>query len=166
MRCRLDTPYSDTRAGSLSWHLGAPPRPALAALTLEVWEVKIEFRLLGSSHQVVATLGASSCSETVACDAGGAGLPPVTDRALPGLVYRFSSLVEQLPAERLSRRAESILESVGDDTSGLVGVFPGSPHALTAVRAEPRPGGVAWWTWHVYPQSGEVVVTASEVRRR
>ncbi|HWT91917.1 MAG TPA: DUF2617 family protein, partial [Solirubrobacteraceae bacterium] len=50
------------------------------------------------------------------------------------------------------------------DTRALCGVFPGSPDAVTAIGcAEADGGGVAWWTAHVYPGTGEVVTTESLV---
>ncbi len=55
---------------------------------------------------------------------------------------------------------------VAADPRGLVGVFGADPGALTALRAAPLGAGegVAWETWHAYPQSGELVRTRSEVR--
>ncbi|MGH9040327.1 MAG: DUF2617 family protein [Acidimicrobiia bacterium] len=166
MRCRLDTAYTDARAAALAWDLGGPLRLALATMTVPVPGGVVELRVLGGSHQVAVTLGGTSCSETVACGGTPPGLPAVSERALPGLRYRFRSRVERLAPDVLARRAEVVLHRIGDDRRGLVGMFPGSPHALTALLVRAPAGGVAWRTWHLYPQAGEVVVTTSQVQRR
>lgn len=166
MRCRLDTAYADARADALAWDLGGPLRLALATMTVPVPGGVVELRVLGGSHQVAVTLGGTSCSETVACDGTRSGLPAVSERALPGLRYRFQSRVERLPPDLLARRADVVLRRIGDDRCGLVGVFPGSPHALTALLVRALAGRVTWRTWHLYPQAGEVVVTTSLVERR
>ncbi|MCW2613136.1 MAG: hypothetical protein JWN08_130, partial [Frankiales bacterium] len=49
------------------------------------------------------------------------------------------------------------------DPSALVGVFPGSPDALTVLTGREVRGGWAWASWHVYPGAGEVVRTRSRL---
>ncbi len=40
-----------------------------------------------------------------------------------------------------------------------------APGATTGLRARPSTDGVAWDTWHLYPERGEVVRTRSSVVR-
>ena len=49
------------------------------------------------------------------------------------------------------------------DAGSLVGVFPGSPDALTVLTGRAVRGGWAWASWHVYPGAGEVVRTRSSL---
>jgi hypothetical protein len=139
---RLDTPYTDTTAGDLSFALGLPELPALHVLRLP----GLELRLLGASHQVVWTrVDGERLVETVACLPGrDPHLPPSVD----GAAYRFESTVERLGTAPSWRELAA-------DPRALVGVFPGDPDAVTALRAEDR----GWRTWHAYPQSGELVTT-------
>lgn len=139
---RLDTPYADTTAGDLSFALGLPELPALHTLRLP----GLELRLLGASHQVVwTTVDGERLVETVACLPGrDPHLPPAMDG--PG--YAFTSRVEPLAHAPLWR-------DLAADPRALVGLFPGDPDAVTALRAEER----GWRTWHAYPQTGELVTT-------
>ena len=59
-------------------------------------------------------------------------------------------------ARDLRRRASG----AGD---ALVGVFPGSPHALTVLTGREVVRGWSWSSWHVYPEAGEVVRTRSRL---
>ncbi|MDQ7903828.1 DUF2617 family protein [Phytohabitans sp. ZYX-F-186] len=149
MLVRLDTPYADTTAGDLSFALGLPELPALHVLRLP----GLELRLLGASHQVLwTTVDGERSVETVACLPGrDPHLPSAMDS--PG--YRFESTVGQLPAEPLWRELAA-------DPRALVGVFPGDPNAVTALRAQER----GWCTWHAYPQTGELVTTRTWLGER
>lgn len=138
---RLDTPYADTTAGDLSFALGLPELPALHVLRLP----GLELRLLGASHQVVWTAAdGERCVETVACLPGH---DPHLPSTMDGAGYRFESTVERL--------GPPIWDELAADPRALVGVFPGDPNAVTALRAEGR----GWRTWHAYPQTGELVTT-------
>lgn len=141
MLVSLDIPYADSTAGDLSFALGLPLLPALHVHRLSE---DLELRLLGASHQVVA----GGLVETVACLPGRpAHLPPSVDD--PG--YRFTATVT-----RLDRAVTAALwRDLAGDPRALVGVFPGDPDAVTALRADDR----GWQTWHAYPQTGELVVT-------
>jgi hypothetical protein len=144
---RLDTPYADTTAGDLSFALGLPELPALHVLRIPgPGQALIELRLLGASHQVVwTTVDGERCVETVACVPGqDPHLPSTMDRH----GYAFASTVESLDRAPLWRELAA-------DPHALVGVFPGDPNAVTALRAEER----GWRTWHAYPQTGELVTT-------
>ncbi|HYH47921.1 MAG TPA: DUF2617 family protein [Acidimicrobiia bacterium] len=173
METRLRVPYRDTTADALVWRLGEPRRPALAALELEVAGGRLELRLLGSSHQVVFTApnpggGTAVVSEIVACGSGAPGLPPTAERSVDGWTYEFRATTRCLPADRFGPRIDGLVARLTDLPTAIVGRFPGSPHAVTALLADPRPGGTAirWRTWHAYPQDQRLVSTATTVRPR
>jgi len=167
VRVDLTVPYADVRAADLTLELGLAPVPALQALRIPVGPASLELRLLGHSHQARAELPGAAFSETVRCGTGAAGgLPARTADAAGSWTYAFTAAVDPLDPRALAVLAAR----VGADPHGLVGVFGGDPRALTALLAVPldRAGGsldgVAWETWHAYPQSGELVPTRTEVR--
>lgn len=196
MEAQLRVPYRDTAAHDLVWRLGEPRRPALAALELEVAGGRLELRLLGSSHQVIFTPDEAVISEVVACDwaprVGDAGLerlsvgaepridpepgcpggtlslPPTAERAVHGWAYRFRSRSRHFPPHRFGHWVDLLAASLAERPDAIVGRFPGSPQAVTALLAGPDPGrtGVRWRTWHAYPQDGRLVSTATTVRPR
>ena len=160
----LDVPYLDTSADALVWQLDAPLQPALAARRVEGAGAALDLRLLGASHQVVlrSPTGRAVCSELVACRPGVPGHLPATvvdERA--GVRYGFRSSVESLAPEELAARAGDLLARLATRDDALVGAFPGSPHAVTAIEATAD----GWRTWHVYPQAGQVVTTETVVGR-
>lgn len=162
MLAQVAVPYVDTSAAALGLWLDLPRQPALESLTLEVGGLALELRVLGASHQVVA----GGLTETVACLPGldGAELPAARVRVAGGLRHAFSSRVEHLDAPALHARAAELRSRCAADERALCGVFPGSPDAVTAIGCGPAAGGgVAWWTAHVYPGTGEVVTTESLV---
>lgn len=182
----IPTGFRDSRADDLSLRLNLGPLPALSTLTVPVGGATLELRLLGHSHQVTARLaspgaeGEVTLSEVVACVTGGEHLPPTAERELPTARYRFESWVVTCDAPSLARRAERLLNEFSDDPAALVGLFPGFPHALTVVAAgeegqrgrppsageEDPPGKLAWSSWHLYPQTREIVSTRSLVEPR
>jgi hypothetical protein len=168
VQAQLEVPYRDTAADDLVWRLGDPLRPALATLELEVAGSRLELRLLGSSHQVVFTAPDAVVSEVVACGAGVPGLPATAERALGSWDYHFRSFAHRLPPDRFGSRVDRLVARLADHPEAIVGRFPGSPHAVTALLAGPDPNGtgVRWRTWHAYPQDGRLVVTRTAVRPR
>ena len=174
MQAELRVPYRDTTADALVWRLGEARRPALASLELDVAGGRLELRLLGSSHQVVFSASGGPpgavplVSEIVACDLGAPGLPPTAVRTLDGWDYRFRSSAHRLTAGVFGPRVERLVARLADHPTAIVGRFPGSPHAVTALLAGAGPGGagVRWRTWHAYPQDGRLVTTATTVRPR
>lgn len=177
MQTRLQVPYRDTAADDLVWRIGDPRHPALATLELDVpGGGRLELRLLGSSHQVVFTAPGAVISEVVACGTGAPGLPPAADRAVNGWDYRFRSSIHRLPPARFGDRVDRLVARLTDHPSAIVGRFPGSPHAITALLADGVPGagadpgpggaGVRWRTWHAYPQDGRLVATTTTLRPR
>ncbi|WP_033343457.1 DUF2617 family protein [Catenuloplanes japonicus] len=152
----LTLPYADTTASDLSFALGLPAAPALHVL--EIPELGLQLRLLGASHQVMM----GDLSETVAC-------LPGRRPDLPGAVaddrYRFAAEVHTLSAAEMSAEVSRLRAELSGHPHGLVGQFPGSPDAITALLAY-RDGAdaVGWRTWHAYPQTGELVETSTSVR--
>ena len=175
MQTRLLVPYRDTAADDLVWRLGDPRHPALACLELDMGGGgRLELRLLGNSHQVVFTATGAVVSEVVACGTGAPGLPPAADRAVDGWEYRFRSFTYRLSPARFGDRVDRLVARLADHPSAIVGRFPGSPHAVTAVLADGIPdagvapgcAGIRWRTWHAYPQNGRLVATATTLRPR
>ena len=167
MEAHLQVPYRDTAADELVWRLGEPRHPALATLELAVAGGRVELRLLGSSHQVLFIAAETVISEMVACGAGTPGLPPAAERAMGGWDYRFQSRVHRLRPGRFVDRVDRLVARLGEHPAAIVGRFPGSPHAVTALLAGPARGGAARWrTWHAYPQDGRLVETSTAVQPR
>ncbi|MCX5267515.1 DUF2617 family protein [Streptomyces sp. NBC_00199] len=164
MLTTLNTSYTDTRAADLAWALGREPLPALATLDLELNGAKLQLRLLGASHQVLLEEEQASCSETVACIPGSSTpLPLGVAKRVGGWEYEFAARVEELSPGQFAGRAQELLALVSEHPHGLVGVFPGSPHAFTALLAQRHEGHVHWRTWHAYPQDGQLVATRTRV---
>jgi hypothetical protein len=159
----LEAPYVDTSAADLSLALGGPVRPALHVLDLALPDgARVHLRLLGASHQVMLAAPGTELTETVACLPGRPpDLPATVHDARTG--YRFTATVrrpDDLHGEIVALRAE-----LADDPYALVGVFPGDPDAVTALRVRPDGSGrtVGWQTWHAYPQTNELVLTETAV---
>ena len=164
MLTTLNTSYTDTRAADLAWTLGREPLPALATLDLELTGSKLQLRLLGASHQVLLEEARGSCSETVACIQGSSmPLPLGVAKRVGDWEYEFAARVEVLSPGQFAARAQELLALVADHPNGLAGVFPGSPHAFTALLAQCHEGQMHWRTWHAYPQDGQLVATRTRV---
>ncbi|MFF2653045.1 DUF2617 family protein [Streptomyces sp. NPDC058045] len=168
MLTTLNTTYTDTRAADLAWALGREPLPALDTLDLELDAGHMQLRLLGASHQVILEEPNGTCSETVACMPGRCSpLPLGVARQIGGREYEFAARVEMLTANQFSTRAQELIALVADHPRGLAGVFPGSPHAFTALLARVQDDGlVQWRTWHAYPQDGQLVTTRTRLAAR
>jgi hypothetical protein len=160
---RLAVPFVDARASALSWWLGDDAPPPLATLVLTGATGTLELRLLGASHHVVASAGSARCPEVVACGPAATGLPVRHDAAVDGARYRFSSATTAYATAPLARVARDLRRRAAGAPDALVGVFPGSPHALTVLTGREVPRGWAWSSWHVYPEAGEVVRTRSRL---
>jgi hypothetical protein len=154
----LRLPFADVRAGDLVLALGEPARPALETLTLRAGGHDVELRLLGCSHQVLVD-GGEELSETVAC------LPGVTGDLPTGTAagrYAFSARVEQHTPAAYAARAMALLRGAAESATTLAGLFPSDgAAAFTLLRLG---DGLSWRTFHGYPQSGEIVVTAGRLR--
>ena len=163
MLSTLAVPFVDARASALSWWLGDDAPPPLAALVLTGATGTLELRLLGASHQVVASAGGARCPEVVACGPAATGLPDQHDGAVDGGRYRFRSATTSYAPAQLARVARDLRRRATGAPDALVGVFPGSPHALTVLRGREVGRGWGWSSWHVYPEAGEVVRTRSRL---
>ena len=168
MLIEVRQPYVDVSAQDLSLTLGAPRADALDVLHVEAGGLRIELRLLGFSHQALV----AGLSETVACVPGVAGSLPQR-RTSGGYVFRAH--VEHHDDGAYAARAAELIARAAGDPCALAGLFADAPGAggaarlpaftALAARALPDDRGIAWTTWHGYPQSGEIVVTASSLER-
>ena len=162
MRARIAAPFADSRAADLSLAHGLDRLPALGTLRVEPG---VELRVLGASHQVVLDVGGRSWCETVAClpDRGGE-LPARTEIRAGDLVARFSARCARLTTAELAERVAALHRRCGNHPRALLGAFPGSPLAVTALLVDDE--GTGWRTWHAYPQAGELVETRTVVAVR
>ena len=163
MLASLAVPFVDARASALSWWLGDDAPRALDVLVLTGTSGRLELRLLGASHHVVASTGGARCPEVVACGRAAVGLPARHDGDVGGGHYRFASTTTTYAPAGLARVARDLRRRAAASTDALVGVFPGSPHALTVLSGRELARGWAWSSWHVYPAAGEVVRTRSSL---
>jgi uncharacterized protein DUF2617 len=168
----LTTAYADTSAAQLRLELGLPPLHALADTAVPLSRGRVDLRLLGSSHQVLLYLPGPDgqltidCSETVACLPGGTGgLPARAECLLPAGHYSFRSSTRRCASEVLAANAAQLVARYGDQVAALVGRYPGNPDAITAMAVTPLPGAITWWSWHLYPQTGELVTTRTRLSR-
>jgi hypothetical protein len=162
----IRAPYRDVRADQLSWAWGLAPRTPLARRAVVLPTCRLDVRLLGASHQVLA-YGTDGllCSETIACETGGHGRLPTTVTC-SGADWRYDLriTVSAESATAFARYCEAITSDATGRSASLIGAFPGVPGAITAVVAEALPDGVAWRSWHCYPQTREIVATHSRFR--
>lgn len=167
MLSQLTVPYVDARASGLSWWLGDDAPEPLTTLVLpgsgRSCAGRLELRLLGASHHVVAAVGDARCPEVVACGTTPRALPARHDSDVGGARYRFSSATRSYAPAGLARLARDLRRRAAGAPDALVGVFPGSPDALTVLTARELRNGWAWRSWHVYPAPGEVVRTRSSL---
>ena len=165
MRALIAAPFVDSRAADLSLVFGLDRLPALGTHRVELPGVSVELRVLGASHQVVLDLDGLEWSETVACLPDRAGALPTREESQAGhLVSRFAARCVRLAPAALAARVRGLRRRCEGHPQALVGTFPGSPLAVTALQVDPAvdtgvPAG--WWSWHAYPQTGELVVTRS-----
>ncbi|MEV4423251.1 DUF2617 family protein [Patulibacter sp. NPDC049589] len=166
MRASIDVPFRDAAAADLGWALesGAPSAPGLAHLDLAAGPFALRLHVLGASHAVELALpGGAVVTETVACGlAAGRALAGAPERLeVHGLSYGFTAHVDVPGTAAVVALADELLAALAEDPHGIVATFPGAPGAATGLRARVEPDGVAWDTWHLYPERGEVVRTRS-----
>ncbi|UGY93929.1 DUF2617 family protein [Streptomyces gobiensis] len=155
----LAAPYLDTSADQLSFALGLPTQEALAVTEVEIAGLTLELRLLGASHQVFA----GPIRETVACLPGVTGqLPSSVAEEIGDWAYQFTARIHQYAPQEFTERATQIRQRTAGRSDALCGVFPGSPDALTALAVQ-QDTGIAWRTWHTYPQTRQIVATHSRL---
>lgn len=164
---RLQVPYADTTARQLRYSLHAAPVPGLARHDHHADGITVSLRLLGASHQVLVTDERADdpvLCETVAC------LPDL-DTRLPASFaedgYVFTARVDTYAAPEFADIVGAVLDRAdAHTTAGLpavAGAFPGDPLAVTAILGEVLDSSITWQTWHTYPQTGEIVITRSEL---
>ncbi|MFW0789282.1 DUF2617 family protein [Gordonia sp. CPCC 205333] len=161
----LAVPYADTRAEQLTLAIGEPALPALAQHEWPFGDIIIDLRLLGASHQVIVSdTDTGTFSETVACLPGRTESLPTEYRDSR---YRFDAEITVVSdaalretVDRLTAHADTAHAA---DAPVLIARFPRDPLAVTALFAQFDGTLVTWQSWHVYPQSGEVVVTQSQL---
>lgn len=161
VRAELTVAYADTRAEMLSFSLREPLREALSVLTIERAGVPVQLRVLGASHQVVA----GPITETVACLAGRReGVPAAVTDEVGGWSYGFAAQVERYGPGEFAGRVRALRRALDRRADAIIGQFPGSPYAVTALAA--APDFLGWQTWHAYPQTGQIVTTQTKVEPR
>jgi hypothetical protein len=169
MRARLQIPFRDAAAADLAWALepDAPTPATLARVDLAAGACSVSLHVLGASHAVELTLpDGTRLTETVACGlSGGRPLTDAPDRLeLDGTSYAFSAHVDEPGTDAVVALARELHDHLTTDPHGVVATFPGAPGAATGLRARVERGGVAWDTWHLYPERGEVVRTRTLAR--
>ncbi|TDQ48794.1 DUF2617 family protein [Actinorugispora endophytica] len=163
MRVAIETPFSDTRAADLAWSLTHPPAEPLATRVLDLSGARVELRVLGASHQVLLEDPAAHMIETVACLPGEAGgLPGSAAPRVEGVRrHGFTSSVLRLGPSAFAEQTTRMRDRLTDRPDTLLATFPGDPLAVTALLAMAAGPVLHWRSWHAYPQSGELVTTAS-----
>lgn len=160
----LDVEPRDVAAAALGLVLDRPAPPPLAQLRLTDGRGgSITLGVLGASHVVTVADGTQRLTEEISCDAVAAGGEPLPrHRRAPG--YELSSSVLRTSRTELDATAARLRAQAAGSPGWLLGAFPGAVGALTALTAQPLPGGGwTWDTWHLYPDgdSGDVVTTRS-----
>jgi hypothetical protein len=168
MRALIDVPFRDAAASDLAWALERDDRAPRGLVHLDVaaGPVAVRLHVLGASHAVELTLpGDVRVTETVACGVpGGRALETAPERVdAHGVRYAFAADVEVAGTDAVVALADELHRTLTADPHGIVATFPGAEGAATALRATLAPGAVAWDTWHLYPERGEVVRTRSSV---
>lgn len=172
----LPVAYRDARAADLGLYLDLPRQQALVARSLDVHGWGIELRILGASHQVLATRqGVVVCSETVACrpdDRPGDSSLASRHHRLPRRQHQpgslgdhaFASRADRLDPETFRRRVDDLVTTLAGCTLALSGRFPGDRWATTGLRVEATSAEELHWSgWHSYPETNEVVTTSSRL---
>ncbi|NEK87467.1 DUF2617 family protein [Blastococcus saxobsidens] len=160
----LDVEPRDVVAAALGLVLDRPAPHPLAELRLtDGADGEIVLGVLGASHVVTAVADGQRLTEEISCDAVGAGGEPLPrHHRAPG--YELSSTVARVGRAELDATADRLRARAAAEPGWLLGAFPGSAGALTALTAQPLAGGGwTWDTWHLYPdgETGEIVTTRS-----
>lgn len=167
MKASIAAPFADSRAADLRLAHGLARLPALGVHRVAVLGGRIELRVLGASHQVVADVGGGRWSETVACLAGHDGTLPESDETVDGaLRCRFVARCCRLEPSEFAARVRELRQRCDRRRDALVAIFPGSPLAVTVLLGSAASGGARWQSWHAYPQTTELVETTSLVTPR
>lgn len=165
----LAVAYRDACAADLGLFLDLPGQEALLARRVDAHGWSVELRILGASHQVLATRGdVLACSETLACrpdDApGDVCLPRRHHQPGHDVDYAFASRTELLDPAEFRHRVDDLVDSLPGTTHALCARFPGDARATTGLHLESTGiDELRWSGWHSYPATGEVVTTSSRL---
>jgi hypothetical protein len=165
---RLDIPFRDAAAADLAWSLlhGAVAPEALAHLRApRTGPATVDLYVLGASHAVEVAMNGVVLTEVVAYGAPDGRTLEQAPAALVrgGLSYHFDSTVEHHPLDAMEGIARALQDRLEGRADALFATFPGAPGAVTALRATAVADGAGWETWHLYPERGEVVRTATSI---
>lgn len=130
-----------------------------------------EFRILGDAHQVILRRNGLAWSESLS---GGGELSSVggldelsgeqENLIAPGLRHRARVDVERLSSMTIfSARADAIDRLCRAHETSLVVRFAGDALAFTAIGATADAVALRWETWRLYPETGEIVTSATRV---
>ena len=166
----LRVAYADTRADELSFALDLPSQPALRTHLVPLGDIGVELRILGYSHQVVVTGvdGKVVLTETVARLPGAPGVLALPEKheesreigSAGRLRYSIATSVTSLSG---TPGIHGLMAELDAAQRGILGVFPGHPHAFTGLLAAPAEPGARWRSWHAYPATDELVSTCSSL---
>lgn len=143
-------PFVDTSPEDLSFSLVSPLLPALATRTVG----PVALRVIGASHQVQV----GEWVETLACLPG---QTPVKPRRHMEPGYTVTIKTSTYTPDDFRRQAATIREHLEAHETSLLVTFAGDPDALTGITARMDVHAASWQTWHLYPQSREIVRTHS-----
>lgn len=167
MIATLEVAFRDTRAHDLALTLrfdDVPPRPSLTTVRCDVSGLAVELRVLSGSHEARLVGAGVAVSEVVGCDESPAhGLPSHVARSLTSGTYAFRSTTDRLDPAGFDCAARDLVAELGGDAHSVLGRFPGHPNAMTGLAVRAVDGGVAWRTWHLYPQQCECVRTETRI---
>lgn len=131
--------------------------------------------MLGTSHQVRLRHGGRTFTETMACldkesaPQGVRPVPPAQDLDTPApflASYLFRSRTQNLSPKELQETVAGLVRLLGSYTRSLVAVFGEQDTAVTALAwsVDEETGDLHWYSWHAYPEHGQLVETRSTVR--
>lgn len=170
----LEVPFTDAAASQLGFLPAAPALPVLSVLERPdlVPDGHVSLRLLGASHQAVLSLPGGSYAETVACAATVDGALPTTRATTVGDWHcRLRVSVVECSTDQLAADCRRMRRCAAEEDPhhSLYASFPGHPLAVTFLRVRPATvdttsGSTAGWsTVHVYPESGQQVLTRTDL---
>lgn len=188
---RTQAPFVDARAADLRLAVGPMDenalRPALATRPGPAFrEYATELRVLGASHQITLCGPDASWMETLAADptaepgAGEPGAGEAEDGKPAAAAYpmeRATRLTADLrhgvtvtvdaadTRSGLACRADEIERRCRAHDTSLIVRFADDPLAFTAIGASTEADVLSWETWHLYPDTREIVTSISRVTR-
>lgn len=183
---QTQAPFVDARAADLRLAVGLaeenPLRPPLATRPGPAFrEYATELRVLGASHQITLSAPDMSWVETLAadpdpgrsaavqdaeCRAPTAAAHPLqrTTRLTADLGHEVTVTVEAVDTRSgLACRADEIERRCRSHDTSLIVRFADDPLAFTAIGASSHSDVLCWETWHLYPDTQEIVMSSTVV---